>query len=201
MKHKGFYIATTVFFLIMNTSYFWESQLGMFAMIIFLLQIVFFLLLAIYVFVHILLSIKEKLQQKQRLFLIGYMVIVLTLAFCYPQGIIDFERFESTSVLIAGKEGAANCTTTLKLRNDHTFVEKSICFGISENSGTYSMKNDTIFFQYNQTRENSNALYAFAVIQKRDNNQVLSLHSNHSDTIGTLLWIVKNDLTKKLQNN
>lgn len=158
---------------------------------------VFFLLLVIYVFVHILLSVKEKLQQKKRLFLIGYMVIVLTLAFCYPQGIIDFERFESTSVLIAGKEGAANCTTTLKLRENNTFTEKSICFGISENSGTYFLKHDTIFFQYNRTRENSNALYAFAVIQKRENNQVLYLHSSYSDTSGTLLRIVKNQLTQK----
>jgi hypothetical protein len=38
----------------------------------------------------------------------------------------------SPTVLIAQMEGAANCTTTLKLKKDNTFVERVICFGITD---------------------------------------------------------------------
>jgi hypothetical protein len=37
--------------------------------------------------------------------------------------------------------------TTLKLRDDKTFIERNVCFGVTETTGTYNIKGDTIFFE------------------------------------------------------
>lgn len=181
----------------MTTSYFWESQLGFLGFVVFLALIGFFLVLLVALFVQIMLSIKEKIQGKQRLILICYMTAVLVLTFFFPAGVIDFERFESNCVFIAGKESEANCTTTLKLRENNTFTEKIICFGISEKSGTYLLKNDTLFFKYNESDRNTENHYPFGVIRHQGNEHFLVRYSNHSDTSGTLLRIVKNQLIQQ----
>src|SRR5690606_32139893 len=107
---------------------------------------------------------RERSKNKQQLLSIGIIAIVLTSAFFFPRGIIDFEKFESDSILIAQREGVANCMTTLKLRKDSSFVEREVCFGITKTTGTYKVKGDTIFFENNSLRDKQ-AFYKFAVIK------------------------------------
>ena len=46
MKQKVLIIATAVFFLLVNTSYFWEGKLGFYAMPVDLLLVVYYVVLA-----------------------------------------------------------------------------------------------------------------------------------------------------------
>ncbi len=201
MKHKGLYIATIVFFFLVNTTYYWEGKMGMLDMITFLLLIIYFLVLTLLLFGQAFFAIREQLKNRQRLFLIGLLTVVLCLSYFYPYGLINFDKFERDSLLIAQREGAANCMTTLKLRDDMIFIERNVCFGVTETTGTYSIKGDTIFFENVSLGRNESGFYEFAVIKKREikSEQYLGdliRYKNYSDTSGIALWIIKNELTK-----
>ncbi len=201
VKHKGLYIATIIFFLLVNTTYYWEGKMGMLAMVTFLLLILYFLVLTVLLLGQTFFAIREKSKNRQRLFLIGLMTVVLGLSFFYPGGLINFDKFERDSLLIAQREGAANCMTTLKLRDDNTFIERNVCFGVTETTGTYRIKGDTIFFETVSLGRHESGFYKFAVIKNRENKSEKYLgdlvrYKNYSDTTGIPLWIIKNELTK-----
>ena len=198
MKHKGLFIAALVFFLLVNMTYYWEGHMGGFALITFFLLVAYFLLLIIFLFTQSFFAIKENFINKQRIVLIGTMTAVLVLSFCYPSGIINFERFESKSIFIAQREGVANCMTTLNLRINKTFIEKTVCFGVTETTGTYNLKGDTIFFENISLGRHANHYYKLAVIKAgKGKNHLGDLvrYRDYSDTTGMFLSIIKNDLT------
>jgi hypothetical protein len=62
------------------------------------------------------------MKQKRRLYLLAMLVFTLVSTVLYPRGMITFDNWGSPTVLIAQMEGAANCTTTLKLKKDNTFM-------------------------------------------------------------------------------
>ncbi|WP_088656267.1 hypothetical protein [Geofilum rhodophaeum] len=201
MKHKRLLIATIIFFLLINTTYFWQGKLGMFVMVTSLLLIVSFIVLTVLLLRQIYISIKEKLIDKQRLIVIAILALTLAIPFFFPGGLINFEKFESESILIAQREGAANCLTTLKLKANKKFNERTVCFGITEITGTYNLKGDTIFFDYDSPSRQENESYKFAIIKNSDPNNKkhkgdLVRFKNNSDTTGIALWIIKNELTK-----
>lgn len=202
LKHKRLFIATTIFFLLVNTRYYWEGKIGIFSLVAFLLLILCFLVLTFLLIIHTYFSIREKFRNRARLFLIGFMTIILGLSFFYPSGLINFTRFERPSVFIAQREGAANCMTTLKLIDDKTFTERNVCFGITETTGTYNIKGDTIFFEnISSLGRYENKYYKFAIIKNRENKGKkyfgdLIRYKDYSDTTGVALRIIKNDLTK-----
>jgi hypothetical protein len=127
LKSKGIIITTIVFFLLVNTTYYWEGKLGLFAIPAFMLLAVAALGLAIVLVRQLYFSSKEKFKQKQRLLVIGLLVSVLLLTFFWPLGIIDFDKLAGKDKLVAEREGSANCMTTLKLKEDYTFRELSVC--------------------------------------------------------------------------
>ena len=91
--------------------------------------------------------------------------------------------------------------TTLKLKDDFTFKEKSICFGVTEIKGNYHLQNDTIYFDNINAGRTESEFYKFAVIKpsKFDNSKILGdliRYKNLNDTVGDFLWITKNDLSK-----
>ena len=201
LKNKGLYIATIIFFLLVNTTYYWESKMGMFAMVTFLLLILYFLVLTVLLLGQTFFAIREKLKNRQRLFLIGLMTVVLGLSFFYPGGIMNFELFESESLLIAQREGAANCRTVLKLKKNNKFSEKSICFGVSETSGEYRIENDTIFFHNITYGRHESDYFQFAVFKETEGKDGKAFSSlvrfkNIEDTTGMELLVIKNNLTK-----
>lgn len=175
--------------------------MGMFAMITLLLMVVYFIVLAISLLSQIYFAIKEKLQNKQRLLLIGLMTSVLALAVFFPGGVVNFEKIESDIVLIAEREGVANCMTTLKLRKNNTFKNREVCFGITETVGTYKIKGDTIFFKSNSSGRGREDFYEFAVLERRKSTKEkypgkLVQFKNKSDTRGITLGVIKNNLGK-----
>ena len=168
-------------------------------MAVFLVLVIYFLILKGVLIGQIYYSIREKGSDKNRLYLIGFMTIVLLVSFLFPNGLINFESLERGTVLIAQREGAANCQTVLKLKSNKKFIERNVCFGVSETTGTYRVEGDTIYFESSSSGRFEDEYYQFAVIRKAKGKNGIDLNDlvrfrNHSDTIGMELWIVKNDL-------
>lgn len=154
---------------------------------LFFIIIITFLILSALLLWQIFLAFKEKFIDKQRIFLVATMIFVLGTSILFPSGLINFSTFED-NLLIAQAEGGGNCTTTLKFKNGNKFIERNVCFGISETLGTYVIKNDTVFFNAEDKAE----YYEFAII----NEEEIIRYKNYSDTIGRALQIVKNELTE-----
>ena len=145
-------------------------------------------------------GIKERFKEMNRVYLITFMTFVLTTSFFYPNGLINYGFFESESMLIAQREGAANCMTTLKLDIDNKFIERNVCFGVTVTKGDFRIISDTIYFENVTYGRHENEFYEFAIIKNDMTNGKylgdLVRYRNHSDTIGTPLWITKNEFKK-----
>jgi hypothetical protein len=186
---------------LVNTTYYWEGKLGLFAFPAFLLLVVVYVGLGIALIRQIYFLIKEKFADKQRLLKVGFLTVVLALTFYKPFGLIDFDKLEGGNLLIAEREGSANCLTTLKLKDDFTFRERIGCFGVTEIKGTFRVVNDTIYFDNIQLGRHEDDFYKFAVIKpsKFDNSKILGdliRYKDLTDTVGHFLWITKNELGK-----
>ena len=199
MKNKILLLTAFILLLIVNTTFFWEGKFGSFAMILSLILVIVYGVLIISLLYQIYLAIREKFNCKQRLISISIVAVVLILIYIRPDGIINFEKFQGNDLLIAEREGAANCYTSLKLKENKKFIEKSICFGVSEITGKYSIKGDSIFFSDVQLGRDKSEYYQFAVIKQSasENKKIigeLKRFMNYSDTLPHELWITKNEL-------
>ena len=201
MKNKGLLIAIIIFFLTINTTYYWEGKFGFFAFPAFLILVIVYLGLAIALIRQIYLAVKENFSDIPRLLTIGLIALVLVSTFFRPMGLIDFEKLESDAVLIAQREGAANCMTTLKLKDDFTFRERSVCFGVTEIKGNFYLQNDTIYFDKMSVNRHGNEFYVFAIVKpsrliKDEKHFDLIRYKSLTDTVGYELSISKNELYK-----
>ncbi len=201
MKYIKLFIATIIFLILDNTITYWGAKLGRFSMIGFLGLIIFFLALTSTFFIQIINAIKERFIDKQRLMLIVFIGFSLTSTYLFPTGLFNLGRNENDSLLIATREGATNCRTTLKLYGDGTFMERNICFEVNEITGTYQFIHDTIFFKNLSFSRGKSEFYKFAVFQEHKlqfKNVIRDIvrFENDSDTVGTELWIIKNELSK-----
>jgi hypothetical protein len=203
MKNKGLIIATVIFFVVVNTSYFWESKFGIYAFPFFFLLVLVYLVLTILFLRQLLFSLKEKFKYRHRLYSIALLGLVLSLTLFFPGGLIDFDRFEGKDLLVAEREGSANCRTTLKLKDDNKFIESIVCFGVEEISGNYTVSGDTILFTNIALGRSVEEYYRFAVIKTANyqNKKILGnleRYKNFGDTVGEPLWIIKNELTNTI---
>ena len=189
MKQKTILAISIVFFLILNTKYFWEGKLGLLAFLLISILFLVYIFLAIVLVIQIIKSIIEKFSNKNRLVIVTILIFVISLSFLYPNGLIDFERFQGKDLLVAKREGAANCMTIIKLKENNKFVERNVCFGIEEIKGNYNIKGDTVIF----TNVDKNQYYQFAVIE----NSNFIRYKDANDTIKYDLWITKNLLKIK----
>jgi len=201
MRKYGLIIITTIFFLLVNTSYYWEGKLGLLAFPSFLLLILIYIGLGVSVIRQLYLAIKEKFDNKLRLSIIGLIVFVLIITFLRPNGLIKFDKFEGGDILVAEREGAANCMTTLKLKDDYTFIERNVCFGVTETKGKYHIKNDTIYFDNVINGRNMDEYYSFGVVKpskfsKDGKHFDFVRYKSLNDTLGHELWVTKNELDK-----
>lgn len=175
--------------------------MGMFAMVTSLLLTIYFIILTILLFRQSLFALRERFKNGQRILLIGTMTVALCMSILYPGGLINFDKFEKDSILIAKREGAANCMTTLKLRDDNAFIERNVCYGVTETTGTYNIKGDTIYFDNVSLGRKESDFYKFAVMKNREakNGNYLGdlvRYKDYFDTTGVELWIIKYELPK-----
>jgi hypothetical protein len=147
-KIKSLLIATAALFLLVNTSYFWSSLIGLFLIYIYLVLGIGFIYLVFSVFGQVITLLKEKLKFRLRMYLTSVMILLLILIYFYPFGIINFYKFEGEDKLTAYQRGVANGTTTLKLRANNKFILRSFFILVNDESGKYVLKGDTIKFDY-----------------------------------------------------
>ncbi|TKC12105.1 hypothetical protein FA048_00360 [Pedobacter polaris] len=202
MKHKGLIITVIIFFILINTIKYWEGILGIWAFPLFLILVLYYLILIILIIRQIIFAIKEKFIYKERLIIIIASLIVLTLTYFKPQGIIDYDKLSGKDILVADHEGAANCHSVLKFKENNKFVDKSICFGVDEIKGSYYKKGDTLFFKDVTFRESEKRYDEFAVIKLfKANNGIylgkLISYKNKKDTIGIAFDITKHSFNIK----
>lgn len=190
MKNKGIVILSIVFFIIINSSYYWEGFVGIWAMPLSIILFICFLILGIAFLLQLFKSISEKFKSSSRTFLLVMLTLVVGLTIYKPSGLINFDKLEGKDLLVAQREGAANCMITLKLKENSVFVKRSVCFGIDKIKGEYSLKNDTIWFS------NTNKgvdFHEFGVIRENDS-QEIDLYYSINDTIPLNLLVNKNEL-------
>ncbi len=199
MKSKIWLASSLVFFLIVNTHYFWIGILGVYSLIAYLILFVIFITLFVILGWHIYLSIRNNFNNNQHLILIATMLTILTSAAFRPFGLINFQNFEGKELLTAKREGVANCMTTLKLMESKKFIDKSVCFGITEIRGDYSVNGDTIFFKNIKPRRQEQGYYKLAIIsyansKNRNILEELKRYRSLNDTIPNVLIVIKNEL-------
>lgn len=149
--------------------------------------------------------IVEQAKGKQRLIAIFLIAIVLITTCFYPNGMINFEKLGANNALVAIREGSANCTSNLKLKDDNKFSLRTYCFGIDESTGSYHLQHDTIFFSQVSTGRREHEFYQFALIKPsvfRDSSKYsdIILFKNKSDTVGYIMLITTNDLPQLKSN-
>jgi hypothetical protein len=99
---------------------------------------------------QVILAIAERKRERPFLTTLLFVPLALLCIGFFPRGFFHVETSipHGAKWLTAYLEGAANCTETIYLLKDGHFVERTVCFGFSENFGTYSIKSDTVFFTY-----------------------------------------------------
>lgn len=201
MKNKKLRTAALIFFLVVNSTYYWEGKLGLFAFPAFFILVLVYLALCFALIREIYFSVKAKFEDKTQLLDIVLLTTVLTLTFLKPIGLIDFDNLEGDNLLIAEREGAANCLTILKLKDDFTFNVRSYCFGVTETKGKYHVQNDTIYFDNVNLGRDKSGFYQYAIIEPvkfkvSGKHFYLVCFENSTDTVGLSLPITKNELNK-----
>jgi hypothetical protein len=200
LRYKPLIIISLAFFIVVNTQYFWETELGFgLIMIVYPALLILFITLFISLISQIYKAIRQKFKDKQQnIFILG-ISLVLGLTIFRPVGLIDFESFDGKTMLLAeGREGAAHCKTVLELKENKKFREREVCFGIKRCSGYYSYSKDTVQFQADELRMNGEA-FSFGVIKSEVHiltkaEGTLFLYRNMSDTMPQMLSINKNEL-------
>ncbi|MCT4637455.1 MAG: hypothetical protein N4A72_07085 [Bacteroidales bacterium] len=201
MKNKLLILSSLIFFLLVNTTCFWEGKLGILAMLAFLILVIGYIVLAIGLLRQLILAIRERFTKKYRIFTIVFVLSILIITLLKPYGLVDFDKFSGQDLLIAQREGAANCMTTFKLKENNKFVERSVCFGVSEIDGDFEIINDTIYFSNVNLPRGDTSYYDFALIMPSrfgtvNNKFDLIRYENKNDTIGHELWIIKNEFNE-----
>ena len=193
LKNKGLPVFTIVFFLIVNTSYFWEGKLGVLALFVLPFLMIVFIILGIMLLFQLIDGVKERFADKSRNSVIAIVVVSLGLISLKPNGLINFDEFQGENVLFAQREGAANCMTTFRTKPDGHFRERTVCFGITEIRGKCQWKSDTLFFSNVSLPRGEQGYYQFALLQpsKYGDKKALVRYKNRSDTVGHELWVVK----------
>jgi hypothetical protein len=146
LKPKTIIILFTGFFLLVNTKYFWEQNLGMAAMIVMTISIGAYFILGMILIVQLFKLLKKDNSRISRIVAIIIGGLILLTTYIRPYGLIDFTKFEPETKLEASRNGGGNCNQKLKLYVDQTFTERERCFSTSTTRGNWKLLNDTIYF-------------------------------------------------------
>ncbi len=198
MKNK-LIVSSLAFFILVNTSYYWGSLSGLWDVGIALALLITFIYLGLILLIQIFQIFKNRFNDKRKNINVIILAVILTTTGFFPFGLINFENFEGQDLIVAQREGAANCMTTLKLKTDTRFVEKSVCFGVKRIKGTYKFSGDSVILYYPKNNENEN--FEFGIIHL-DTNYIpnalghFDLYKSNKDKTPLSLLIIKYELKK-----
>lgn len=181
------------FFLLVNTSDLWADDLGFYAMIFSIMLFLTFIGLTIILIIQLFYSIKERFKKRERNLTAGILISVLILTVFMPFGLVNFKKFESKDILVAQREGVANCTVTLKLKVNNEFTFSNICFGTTMTKGEFTIGGDTIYFQNIKLGRDVEKFYEFGIQENEDR---ITLFASNQDTLGLQLKVVRISVSK-----
>lgn len=139
-------IFTILLLLAVNTQFLWEGKLWVFTLLVYLLLFVCSIVLLVRLIKKVYRLIKGTDRTRQNVIECVVMGVSLGLIVAYPMGIVRFPNVGAPIKLMAFHEGGGGCGSTLYFREDGSFVDRSVCFGIEEKKGSYRISNDTIYF-------------------------------------------------------
>lgn len=202
--NKGLLLTTTIFLLILSTSYYWEGKLGILTIPVFIFLVIIYLVLGVMIIVQLYHLIREKFTIKTRLLNFSILLVVLTLTFSKPYVflknlfLMEYVDIENDNVLVAARLSETKKNKTFILDNNFTFKEKNAIYSLSEMKGTYKITNDTIYFENVRKGKQEDIQYEFGVIEElkfyTEHKYGLKLYRNKADTIGFQYSVLRNDL-------
>lgn len=188
MKIRPLLIITLVFLLLINTSYFWEYNIGSFLFLVYGIFILLYIVLLVVLVFQLNKAIRERGKNKTRIVNVSVLAATLIIVLLYPSGIINFKQYETKPILLAQREGVANCTTTYKFLKDSSFERLSICFGLEKLKGRYARSGDTLLLTYQDKKKE------IAVIGKNKYGiDFISVYKHSADTIPIEYAILKSN--------
>lgn len=198
MKVNKILVATILFFIYINTYFLFSKIVGLLAIPLFMFTGITFLTLGTLVLYQTYLAFKEKLSNKNRVIQTTICIVLLSTIRAFPFGVIPKSLFEGKDILIAQREGAANCMSSFKLKENKKFKEETVCFADTEVKGEYEKKGDTLFFKNIDLGRVDENYYKFAVFQKgqedwNKNKNLLNFYQSEKDTEPRFLVIIKNE--------
>ena len=146
MKLSKTLIFAILLLLAVNTQFLWEGELGFLTFLIdFILFVCVVVLFVLFVKKGYKL-VREKVQNRRDVVeLVAIWGILCIIAIC-PEGIIQRTDIESPAIVKAFRRGVAGSSYALYLKEDGTFRDRQVCFGVYDETGTYRISNDTIYF-------------------------------------------------------
>ena len=108
---------------------------------------------------------------KRKAFIIAVIAAALSAIIYF---VANYNYFFGSTVLVAGRENGI-CYVELTLNENQTFIEEANCLTNSFIKGTYSIQNDTIFFDSYWSKKHT---YAFGLITKNKFGNVINLHNS-----------------------
>lgn len=148
MKSKSALIIAILLFIGVNTLFIWKQITPASVFFVFLIfRILSFLLFFVFI-LKIGGGLIDKFKNRNNNISVGIIGFVLAFCFFYPAGILRSSDFDPEYYLIASQEGTANCSTSIILAVDNSFIERNVCFKIEEREGTYTIQNDTVYFSF-----------------------------------------------------
>jgi hypothetical protein len=144
MTARTLTVVSISFLVLLQTSRLWPKVGGGFDFVMTLVMAAIYLMLLVALLVTVYKSARERFKSRSRNVALVVTSTVLVLTFMFPFGIVDLDKFEPPDLFVAQYEGVANCTITLKLKPEQRFAVVTICFGVSESRGTYTVSGDTL---------------------------------------------------------
>ena len=171
MKLSKTLIFAIILFVVVNTQFLWEGELGFLTFLIdFILFVCVVVLFVLFVKKGYKL-VREKVRNRRDVVVLfvlfvkrGYKLVrekvrnrrdvvelvaifgILCIIAVWPYGIIQRTDIESPAIMKASRRGVAGSSYALYLKEDGTFRDRQICFGVYDETGTYRISNDTIYF-------------------------------------------------------
>jgi len=187
-KQIIFSLYVVLLFVLVNLSYLWEENSGAFAFYWGAFLLTSYLFFGFIQFIVLAVILYKRKFELKRLLLNAFNIVLLSVLFFYPKGILKPSE-KRAIYLEAAREGAANCTTTLSLFKNKEFKELNICFGVTSAKGTYTILNDTVYFNTTTFPRGSNRYYDFAIIRDiKNSREIVRLYKN--DTLEYPLFLI-----------
>lgn len=195
MKPKLIILLAVTFLILQATYKVWAVYMSFWGMFIFFGLAAIYLIFVVILLYQLFLIVRSRFKERDRIISSFVLATSLSIVALFPQGLIDKDWFRADDVLIAWQEGGGNCHTYLALKDDHTFVATTYCFGVSELTGTYTIKEDTVLFGEDSDREYAGG---YAVLSKNDADTFAGILLHVDGLIDAYpMWVRLDRLSKK----